>query len=95
MGVYSFRDAKYRLVEQIRTIKAQCDRVNPPLYQGVNDSYAKYLGIKVEEKKLDFDYGGYIPANPPSRPKPIFGLIRMGLIPSIKILHIFMKLLII
>lgn len=71
MGVNSFRDAKYRLVEQIRTIKAQCNGLNPPSYQGVNDSYAEYLGIKVEEKKLDFDYGGYIPANPPSRHQPI------------------------
>ena len=71
MGLYSFRDAKQRLVEQVGKIKAQCNGVNPPSYQGVNDSFAKILGIKVEEKKLDFDYGGYIPANPPSRPEPI------------------------
>ncbi len=71
MGVNSFRDAKQRLVEQVEKIKAQCDGLNPLSYQGVNDSFAKILGIIVEEKKLDFDYGGYIPANPPSRPEPL------------------------
>ena len=71
MGVNSFRDAKRRLVEQVGKIKAQCDGLNPLSYQGVNDSFAKILGIKIEEKKLDFEYGGYIPANPPSRPEPL------------------------
>ena len=56
MGVNSFRDAKQRLIEQVEKIKAQCDGLNPLSYQGVNDSFAKILGIKVEEKKLDFEY---------------------------------------
>ena len=54
MGVNSFRDAKRRLVEQVGKIKAKCDGLNPLSYQGVNDSFAKILGIKVEEKKVGF-----------------------------------------
>jgi hypothetical protein len=43
-------------------------------YHGVTDRFAIALGIEVEEKKLDVDFGGYIPANPPSRPKPVIWL---------------------
>lgn len=70
MGVNSFRDVRQRLIEKIQTLKSECDGVNPPRYEGVNDPYARYLSIDIEEKKLDFDFGGYIPANPPTRPKP-------------------------
>ena len=54
MGVNSFRDAKQRLVEQVEKIKAQCDGLNPLSYQGVNDSFAKILGIKSRGKKVGF-----------------------------------------
>lgn len=71
MGVNSFRDVRQRLIDKIQTLKSECNGVNPPRYEGVDDPFARYLNIGIEEKKLDFDFGGYIPANPPARPKPI------------------------
>ena len=49
MGVNSFRDVRQRLIERIQNLKSECDGMNPPRYVGVNDPFARYLNIGIEE----------------------------------------------
>ena len=87
MGVNTFRDVRQRLIDKIQTLKLECNGVNPPRYEGMNDPYARYLSIDIEEKKLDFDFGGYIPGEDylpkRSRWRPLAALISVITIGSL------------
>lgn len=74
MALYSLRDAKRHLVDKIIAIRADNYGHSPVLYRGPGDPLAQKLGIKIEEKKMDFDFGGYLPACHSSRPEPIIWL---------------------
>ncbi|BBB47413.1 ImmA/IrrE family metallo-endopeptidase [Pelolinea submarina] len=71
MEISTFREAKRRLIDQITSIKEEYKLPDFLLYGGENDLCAKNLGIKVEEKKMDYDFAGYLPANSQNRPQPI------------------------
>jgi len=71
MGVNSFRQAKRRLINLVNLTKDKYKYNSGDGYSGIDDPLAKSLGIKVEEHPLQFDYGAYIPAEPPRRPNPI------------------------
>ncbi|MDD5368531.1 MAG: hypothetical protein PHQ40_05565 [Anaerolineaceae bacterium] len=68
--ITTFKQAKQRLIELIGSTKSELSYDASKGYQGVNDPLAVGLGIDIEERKSDFDYGGYLPAEPPLRPKP-------------------------
>lgn len=74
MGVNSFQQAKQRLVDVVKSTKASLDYDVSAGYQGVNDPLAARLGIVVEERSLSFDFGAYLPATPPTRPRPVIWL---------------------
>jgi Zn-dependent peptidase ImmA (M78 family) len=74
MGVNSFREAKQRLVDLVKFTKTEYRYNASSGYQGINDKLAKRLGIIVEEHKMNFDFGLYIPADTSTRPNPVIWL---------------------
>jgi hypothetical protein len=68
--ITTFKQAKQRLIQLIGSTVREYSYDPLKGYQGVRDPLAVGLGIDLEERKSDFDYGGYLPADPPLRPKP-------------------------
>ena len=57
MGISTFRQAKQRLIDIVKLTKTKYgyDSING--YIGINDPLAINLGIEVEERRLQFDFG--------------------------------------
>lgn len=74
MGISTFRQAKQRLIDIVKLTKTKYgyDSING--YIGINDPLAINLGIEVEERRLQFDFGIYLTAEPGIRPKPVIWL---------------------
>jgi Zn-dependent peptidase ImmA (M78 family) len=72
--INSLQQAKQRLIDLVKSIKKKYSYSTLSGYQGVNDPLSKKLGVRVEEREMPFDYGTYLPANPPERPTAVICL---------------------
>ena len=70
MEISTESQARQRLIERIRLVKAELIIQGSLRYQGIDDPIASYLGIHVGEARLPFSEGNYLPANPPALPYP-------------------------
>jgi Zn-dependent peptidase ImmA (M78 family) len=64
MGIDTEQQARRRILDLVRSVKAELGPQSCPRYEGVDDPIAKHLGIVVKEEPLEFDEGLYIPDPP-------------------------------
>jgi len=71
MRILTLRQAKDQLIKSINLLKKENALDFSKGYLGINDPLAELLGITIVEKKLDYDFGAYIPVNENLNKKPL------------------------